>query len=117
VSRQDEPPELDVVCLPCLRDGKWRRLARFSRGLDDNDEPTVLTVAGEHGPSQQGTRWGAGPPHRAGEDILKGRAPEWTGPGPKVRLRCGRGHEVQRSREWILAELKAAPPGVSIIPL
>jgi hypothetical protein len=117
VSQQNGPPELDVLSLPCLRDGEWRRLARFSRGPDDDDGPTVLTVAGEHGPSQQGARWGAGPPHGAGEVILKGRAPDWSGPGPKVRLRCGGGHEVQLSRDWILAKLKAAPPGVSTIPL
>ena len=103
----------DVLCRPCLRAGKRRRLARFSLGRDDADGPTVLYEAGQHGPAQMGARWGAGFA-RGDSPILKGREPHWTQPGPKVHLLCGCGHDVQIRRERILAALNA---GVSTVAL
>jgi hypothetical protein len=105
---------IDVLCAPCLRAGKKRRLARFRLSA----EGTVITIAGRAAPSAISPVWRAGPPRVVpASDVLRGRMPVWTGPpgAGKVHMLCGCGHEAQIRRERILAAL--AVPGVPVIDL
>ena len=93
--RQTGVPTVHVLCAPCLRDGRRRKLATFDLGPD--------------GPSVHA--WNA-PGGKA--------RPLWTadpGGGDKVHLICGCGHNPQRKRAWVVALLDAAPEGVSTIAL
>ena len=95
--RQTGLPTIDIMCAPCQRAGKRRRLARFDLG-PDGPSVTAWTDAG------------------TGQRVL----PQWsTSPDgtEKVHLRCGGGHNRQIRRDRIEAALQAAPPGVSTIPL
>ena len=104
-------PIIDIVCGPCRRSGKHRRLARFDLGPDG---PAVTAWIGE------GLGAAAARPHPDSPPEARRIRPQWTtGPdgAEKIHLRCGCGHTPQIRRERIEEALAAAPPGVTTVPL